>query len=93
MGWVPTLKGTVMDVLALPSTRGELTGERLPIVNVTDPVGVPAPGGTAVTVAVTVTFCPRLDGSGDETTVVADSARFTVCGSLPLELAKLLLPL
>ena len=34
------------------------------------PVGVPAPGGTGVTVAVKVTPCPKVDGFSDDVTAV-----------------------
>ena len=47
---------------------------------VTVPVGVPAPGATAETVAVKVTDCPKTDGLADDVTVVAVSALFTTCG-------------
>jgi hypothetical protein len=42
----------------------------VPLRNVTVPVGVPAPGGVTVTVAVKVTACPTADGFADEVTVV-----------------------
>ena len=43
----------------------------VPCSNVTEPVGVPAPGADAVTVAVNVTPCPNTDGlTEDATTVV-----------------------
>jgi hypothetical protein len=38
--------------------------------NVTVPVGVPAPGATALTVAVKVTDCPKTDGFADEVALV-----------------------
>ena len=41
-----------------------------PSLNVTVPVGVPAPGETTVTVAVKVTPWPNVDGFGDEFSVV-----------------------
>lgn len=49
--------------------------ELLPIVvapslNVTVPVGLPAPGATAATVAVNVTDCPKFDGFAPDATVV-----------------------
>src|SRR5947199_387231 len=40
------------------------------MLNVTVPVGVPAPGATAATVAVKVTAWPDADGLADEVTVV-----------------------
>src|SRR6185503_5778833 len=51
------------------------------IVNVTVPVGVPPGGGTAVTVAVNVTVCPKTDGFADEETVVVVALKKIVCSS------------
>jgi len=48
------------------------------MVNVTVPAGVPAPGATAVTVAVKVTDWPNTEGAADEFTVVVVSALLTV---------------
>ena len=45
----------------------------------TVPVGVPAPGAVAVTVAVNVTDWPKTDGFAEETTAVLVAAWFTVC--------------
>jgi len=42
----------------------------LPSLNVTVPVGVPAPGALAVTVAVNVTMSPVMDGFNEDTIVV-----------------------
>jgi hypothetical protein len=42
----------------------------VPLKKVTVPIGVPAPGETAATVAVKVTLCPDVDGLTDEVTVV-----------------------
>ena len=63
--------------------------------NCTVPAGVPAPGATAATVAVKVTFCPNTDGVPDDVTPVVVFALFTVWppASVPLLLLKLLLPL
>ena len=41
-----------------------------PSVKVTTLAGVPTPGADAVTVAVNVTDCPKVDGFGDESSVV-----------------------
>ena len=46
--------------------------------NWTVPVGVPAPGAVAVTVAVNVTLWPTMDGLRAEPTCVDVSAAFTV---------------
>ena len=40
---------------------------------VTIPLGVPAPEGTADTVAVNETACPKLDGLGEEARKVVDA--------------------
>ena len=48
------------------------------ITNWTVPVGVPDPGGPAVTVAVKVTVCPLPDGLADDTTLVVVPSLFTV---------------
>jgi hypothetical protein len=45
---------------------------------VTVPVGVPAPGDTALTVAVNVTDWPKTDGFTDEVTVAELLALLTV---------------
>src|SRR5204863_2199820 len=62
-----------------------------PSLKVTVPVGVPAPGLLAVTVAVKVTDCPDSDGLAEELTSVAVLAFFTVWVSvlevLPLKVA------
>src|SRR6266550_3923624 len=62
-----------------------------PSLKVTVPVGVPAPGLLAVTVAVKVTDCPNTDGLAEELADVV-VPYFTVCVSLeevlPLKLAS-----
>src|SRR3984893_14743131 len=66
-----------------------------PSVNVTVPVGVPAPGATALTKAVTVTVWPNTDGLTVELTVVVEDALVTTWGdaeSLPELAPKLLSP-
>jgi hypothetical protein len=52
-----------------------------PSMNVTVPVGVPAPGPFAETVAVNVTVCPGNDGFTEETTAVLLPSLVTVCVS------------
>ncbi|MFG2525877.1 hypothetical protein [Streptomyces sp. NPDC048527] len=49
--------------------------------NVTGPVGVPDPGATAVTMAVSVLGWPNTVGSGDTLTAVEDDALTNVCVS------------
>src|SRR5947209_5611955 len=46
-----------------------------PSLNVTLPVGVPAPGATGETVAVTVTDCPDTDGLAEDVSVVVVPCR------------------
>ena len=64
----------------------------VPSLKVTEPEGVPAPGDTAVTVAVKVTDCPNADGFTEEVTTLKLSALLTVWppDSEPLLLVKLL---
>jgi hypothetical protein len=54
------------------------------MLNVTVPVGVPAPGETAATVAVKVTFWPFAEGFCDEVTLVVVFALLTVCATVEL---------
>ena len=75
------------DVMATVAAR-----VTAPSVKVTLPVGVPAPGETAETVAVKVTTCPKTDGLAVELTVIALLALLTTCGeaaSVPEPLKKL----
>ena len=63
-----------------------------PCVKVTVPVGVPAPGATAATVAVKVTTCPKTEGLAVELTVVLVESLLTTCGepeSVPEPVLKL----
>ena len=93
---VATLKEDVVKVawpLAMVTLAARVVA---PSVKVTVPLGVPAPGATAATVAVKVTAWPNTDGLGDELTVLLLEALFTTCGvteSFPVELPKLLSPL
>ena len=78
-----------VDVLqgACPATSATaLQSVVAPSLNVTVPLGVPAPGPTAATVAVKVSGWPKTDGSGPvvRATVVVELALFTVCVSAPL---------
>ncbi len=58
------------------------------IENCTVPLGVPAPGATALTAAVKITLCPKTEGLDEELTEVMVAARFTVCVRV-CELAEL----
>src|ERR1700694_5898392 len=80
MLWLPTL-AYVTPPVAAPATRAWLTQPAMmtpPSWKVTVPVGVPAPGGLAVTVAVKVTVWPTTDGLADELTEVVVASWPTV---------------
>ena len=65
------------------------------VLNCTVPVGVPAPGATAVTVALNVTAWPNTEGLAEELTAVELLAWLTVWppARVPLLVLKLLSPL
>ena len=63
---------------ALPLTSVTTARAVLPSLKVTVPVGTPAAGETADTVAVNVTACPTFDGFGVEIRVVLVFPWFTV---------------
>ncbi|OSY39998.1 hypothetical protein BG653_05642 [Streptomyces platensis] len=72
--------------VAVPSVTGAVTdGVPSPKSKVTVPVGVPAPGAAAETVAVMSTDWPTTAGSGDELTTVADNDGCTMWVSVPTE--------
>lgn len=73
----PTASAEVVNV-AVPLDNVAVPSVVVPSRNVTVPDGVPAPGPTAVTVAVKVTLCPKVDGFSDELTVVVVFALLTV---------------
>jgi hypothetical protein len=67
--WVATLSDEVLNaavplLLSVPVPRVVV-----PSINVTVPVGVPAPGELAVTLAVNVTDWPKTEGFGAEATL------------------------
>ena len=67
---VPTVSDEVAK-LAWPEPLSDAVPRMLaPSLKVTVPVGVPAPGAIAVTVAVNVTDCPTDEGFDDDVTVV-----------------------
>src|SRR6188472_1414425 len=79
---------TPLTVLRLPvPTTALLT------LKVTVPVGSPAPGVAAATVAVKVTGWSTPEGFEDAVTVVVELAWFTVCDSVPELAVKPVLPL
>ena len=61
-------------------------------VKTTVPVGMPAPGATGATTAVTVTGSPWTDGLGVVVTVVVVAAWSTVWVALPLDTSKVASP-
>src|ERR1700730_11598511 len=72
MLWLPT-PAYVTEQVAMPATRAWLTQAAMltpPSWKVTVPVGVPAPGGFAVTVAVNVTTWPATEGLTEELSAV-----------------------
>jgi hypothetical protein len=78
-----------------PALKVLVANELVPSLKVTVPVGVPLPGGTAVTVAVNVTVWPDTEGLDDELSAVLLASVFTVCVKGEPELSlpvKLLLP-
>jgi hypothetical protein len=74
---LPTASEEVANV-ALPELKAAVARVEAPSRKVTVPVGVPAPGATALTVAVKVTDWPNTDGFTDEVTVVELDALLTV---------------
>ena len=64
---------------ALPLTSVTTPREVAPSLKVTVPVGTPAAGETADTVAVNVTACPTFEGFGVEVRLVLVLPWFTVC--------------
>ena len=68
--------------LALPPAKDFVPSTVAPELNVTVPVGVIVADETA---AVNVTFCPKVDGLSEETTVVNVVAIFTIWASAGLD--------
>ena len=64
--------------MAEPAASVLVANELVPSLNVTVPVGVPAPGNTALTVAVRTTAWPNTEGLAEEASTVALLALFTV---------------
>src|SRR5438445_11349998 len=96
MLWLPTLKVDVAHV-ATPTASAcapQPVIELAPSLKFTLPVGVPAPGAVAVTVAVNVTLCPNTDGFTDDVRLVDVLAWLTTCVRVALVLvAKFVSPL
>jgi hypothetical protein len=70
-----------VENVAFPLTRATELNTVNPFLNVTVPVGVPLPGGTAATVVVKVTDWPDTDGLCEEVSEVEVAEGFTVCES------------
>src|SRR5438552_1939043 len=97
-GWVLTpsvaahLRALAVNVAWPEPSRMPVPRVLDPSLKVTVPVGVPAPGLFAVTVAVKVTDCPDTDGLPEELTDVVVPAFFTVWVSvlevLPVKVAS-----
>src|SRR5437868_14831205 len=78
---VPTLRADVENVATPEALRVPGPRTVAPSRKLTVPVGVPAPGAVAVTVAVNVTDAPTIEGLLPETSAVEVAALFTTCES------------
>jgi hypothetical protein len=76
--WLPAASADVLNVATSAVLRMLVPKAVLPSKKVTLPVAVPAPGATGATVAVSVTDCPKLEGSGDAVNAVIVEAWITV---------------
>lgn len=73
MAWVPSESVAVVKSAA-PAMREVVPNGVVPSMNVTVPVGVPAPGATAFTVTVKVTGWPSLEFFGEALIAIVVSA-------------------
>src|SRR5262245_60640057 len=78
MTWPPVVAKLVMKNALLSAPTGALPSIVAPSKKVTVPVGVPAPGATADTVAVKVTAWPGAAGLTDDVRATAVEAGLTV---------------
>ena len=78
---VPAVRELVLNVAVLPAIVTPDASVAFPSVKLSVPVGVPAPGGAALTVAVKTTAWPCSDGLGDEATATVLEATLTCCGA------------
>jgi hypothetical protein len=76
--WLATDKTEVMNVAWSLLLRVPVPSMVVPSLKVTVPVGVPAPGDTALTLAVKVSDCPKTDELPDDFIVIALEAWLTV---------------
>src|SRR5262249_50385543 len=88
MTWPPAAAKLVVNVAVPPTPTATVPRTTLPSWNVTVPVGVPAPGATAATVAVKVTAWPVTAGLTDDRRATADSAGLTITFANPALSAK-----
>ena len=65
----------------------------MPSLNVTVPVGVPAPGATGLTVAVITSDWPNTEGFAEELSDTELASLFTVCESIEEAALKFASPL
>src|SRR2546427_709988 len=82
----PSLKKDVAQVAdpAASACAPQPVMELAPSLKSAVPVGVPAPGATAATVAVKVTLCPKTDGFTDDVRLVDVLAWLTTCDTAEL---------
>ena len=63
------IPAVLIEMLQEPSSTGAVQLS-VPLLTVTVPVGVPAPGATGLTLYLKVTLCPTTDGSGSSSVIV-----------------------
>src|SRR5437868_712334 len=92
MAWLPTARAEVENIAVPVADRVTVASVMLPSRKLTVPVGVPAPGAPALTVAVKVTAWPNTTALAEEVTVVVVAAWLIVCvrvvEALPAKLAS-----
>src|SRR5262245_5446181 len=78
MAWPPAAAKLVVSLAVLPAPTPTVPRTTSPSRNVTVPVGVPAPGATADTVAVKITAWPVAAGLTDDPRTIVVDAGLTV---------------
>lgn len=81
MVWLPTASADVVNVATPEPFNVPVPMELPPSRKLTVPLGVPAPGDAAETVAVNVTDWPKTEGLTDDVTAVVVLSLFTTCDS------------
>ena len=76
IAWPPNDSGAAVESVAWPPERAAAGWGAPSTVKTTLPVGVPAPGATGATAAVTVTGWPKTEGLADEDSAVVVEAWF-----------------